>query len=38
MILKYLQSKGYAVTIKDFKAYVGKTVFPIIEIEQKKNY
>jgi len=36
MILKYLQSKGYAITIKDFKIYVEKTGFLIIGIEQKK--
>ena len=33
MILKYLQSKGCAVTIKDFKTYVKETVFLIIEIK-----
>jgi len=33
MILKYLQSKGCAVTIKNFKTYVEETVFPTIGIE-----
>ena len=37
MILKYLQSKGYIVTIKDFKTYVEETGFPTIGIEQKKT-
>ncbi len=37
MILKYLQSKGYIVTIKDFKTYVEETVFLTIGIEQKKT-
>ena len=37
MILKYLWSKGCAVTIKDFKTYVEESVFPAIGIEQKKT-